>query len=131
MGWLDFLNKNSAAGVAGELLEKGADIIDRFVDSKPEKEARAMELVKMEYADRADARKNSGNYKPLIFVYAIVFLIAYIALTFYMIQIITQRAEMSDFAQTIISMLWGGLTAKINTIVDFLFGSSQETTTNK
>lgn len=126
--WLkDFISGNSVAGVATDLLDKGADIIDRFVDTKEEKAKRAMDLVKMEYEDRANARSNSGNYKPLIFVYAIVFLLAYIGLTVLMIGIVTKNNDMGEFAQTIISTLWGGLTAKINTIVDFLFGASQET----
>lgn len=125
MTWLTKLGGllfKSDEGIIGQL----ADVADKFIETKDEKRVFIEKGIERVFQDRKDARENSKNHKPLIFIYAIVFLVGYLGLTFFFLRMLFRGIELNDYAQTIIATLWGGFTAKINTIVDFLFGASEK-----
>lgn len=91
------------------------------------------EMYALEIDDRKDARAMYSNNNQLQKVYALVFLSAYVLLTLSVILMIYNTAakavHVPDWAIGTISTLFGGMSMKVSTINDFLFGSSyrQET----
>lgn len=125
MGLLDVFNIGKQAKETLEgAINSVANVADKFIETKEEKKAFIERQTDRIFEDRKNAREHGKDNKMLVKVFAITFLVAYVGLTFYLIFMISKSGELPDFAKTIISMLWGGLTAKINTIVDFLFGAS-------
>ena len=102
---------------------------DEFITTKEEKELLKLELEKLIYNDRADAREMYENNSSLQKVYAIAFLVFYTALTgalfFLVYSMVKKEFDMPDWAIAFISTMWGGMSAKVSTITDFLFGSSK------
>ena len=88
-----------------------------------------LDLARLEVEDRKSARKMYAKDNSLQFWFAVGFGVAYILLTMIFIwmswQIAVQGVEVGDFAVTLISTLFGAMSSKVNTITDFLFGSSQ------
>ncbi len=83
-----------------------------------------LEAYKIEVEDREGAR---GLYKEDAIIqkaFAVLFLIGYAFLSWYLLQLVTDKADMPELAQTLITMIWTGTSTKLNTIVDFLFGGS-------
>lgn len=112
----------------GEGLAKGvADIVDRFVDTKEDKREFFKELYKMEAEEKANARTMYGTDSSMQKVYAITFLIAYLALTAWLIYAIINGSieQVNQFETGLIGSIWGAMTSKVNTITDFFFGASE------
>jgi len=74
--------------------------------------------------DKASAREMFKANSSLQKVYAITFLIAYVALSTTLIIAALDKAEIADYAIALISSIFGAMTTKVGTITDFLFGSS-------
>ena len=53
-----------------------------------------------------------------------MFLIVYIGLSWYMLDILTENAKLPKLAETMITMIWTGTSTKLGTIIDFFFGGS-------
>lgn len=108
--------KSSQTGEVGDKLL--ADI-----ESIPESQLRVFE---MEVDDRKDAR---GLYSkdPLIQkIFAIVFLIGYGSLAWYMLKILSGKAVESELFKTMVTMIFTHTSTKLSTIIDFLFGGSMK-----
>lgn len=112
----------------GNPLRQVADVVDRFVDTKEDKYERFKEIYKMQAEDRANARNLYGQDSVVQKVYALVFLIAYICLTGYFIfwAFNHNTMELTDFQVSLISSVWGAMSAKVSTVTDFFFGSSDQ-----
>lgn len=127
MGFL----KNIFSGGSGvnDVLKTGKDIIDEIFTTKEEKAAAYQKLFDSTLADKQSARSMYEKDNILQKIYALVFLVAYIALTWVMIDMVyklsANQVTMSEFGNTFISTIWGGMSTKVSTITDFLFGSSQ------
>lgn len=108
-------------------LESAADIVDRFVETKEEKKEYLKEVWQMKVDEKNSARVLYGKDSIMQKLYAFVFLISYLSLTGWLIYAIVQGSikEVSQFETGLIGSIWGGFTAKINTITDFFFGSSE------
>lgn len=108
-------------------LESVADIVDRFVDTKEEKREFFKEVYDMHAKDRADARNMYSKNSLIQKIYAITFLVGYLGLTGWLLHsIITGSiAEINQFETGIIGSIWGAMSSKINTVVDFFFGASE------
>jgi hypothetical protein len=80
--------------------------------------------------DKKDARSLYKVDSSLQKVFAITFLSLYIVLSFvvlcglYLISI--QGLKLDNYVVSFVSTLHGGMSMKVGTIVDFLFGSSQQ-----
>lgn len=132
MSWI-----NKLIGTAGldKLIETLGKNIDRFVTTEKEKQElkRALEsdIRKYEIEILKDKQNARGMYKDdsrLQKVFALVFLIAYIVITGVMLWIFYQIAQgatdLPQWGVGFINMIFGAMSAKVNTITDFLFGSS-------
>ena len=105
------------------------DGIDTLFTSKEEKQQLLNELEEMNQRDRESARDMYKADSWLQKIYALVFLIGYMALTGYFLYFVHSMSggdvELPSWANTIISSIWGGITMKMSTITDFLFGGSK------
>lgn len=92
-----------------------------------EKEQQKLEEKKLAMSDRESARSMFKQDSWLQKVFAIVYLVAYIFLSWYIIDLIATGAlkDLTTFEAGFIGSIWGGMTAKLNTVTDFLFGGSQ------
>jgi len=59
-------------------------------------------------------------------IYAIVFLIGYLALSYYILQIYIGETQISEVGSNFIYAIWGGFSSTIAMITSFFFGSSAE-----
>ncbi|GAF05479.1 hypothetical protein [Saccharicrinis fermentans] len=117
-------SKLTNAGVA-ETLKEGTKLIDEIFTTKEEKLQGKMELFKMAVADRSSAREMYQNDSWLQKAFAIFFLIAWCGLTFIMLNyFIFQSIQLDDWQIAFVSSINGGISTKLSTIIDFLFGGS-------
>ena len=109
------------------MLKDVADVVDRWVDTKEDKREFFKELYKMEAEEKANARTMYGSDSSMQKVYAITFLIAYLALTAWLIYAIINGSieQVNQFETGLIGSIWGAMTSKVNTITDFFFGASE------
>ena len=118
----------------GELLkgeseknEEAKELLQEFELKKLEFE---QELKKLYLDDKKDARSLYKVDSSLQKVFAITFLSLYIILSFvvliglYLISI--KGLKLDNYVVSFVSTLHGGMSMKVGTIVDFLFGSSQQ-----
>lgn len=125
---LGFLGKLFSGGKnGGGILSEAADIVDRFVDTKADKFDRLTQLMKLQAEDRANARNLYGKDSSIQKIYAIIFLLAYVALTGYFIYWAfgNNNMELTDFQVSLISSVWGAMSTKVSTVTDFFFGASE------
>ena len=114
-------------GEGDGMIKSIADTVDRFVDTKEDKREFFKELYKMEAEEKANARTMYGSDSSMQKVYAITFLIAYLALTAWLIYAIINGniEDVNQFETGLIGSIWGGMTGKVGTITDFFFGASE------
>lgn len=108
-----------------------ADTVDRFSESKDEKRELFKEIYKLDAEERANARALYGQDSSIQKLFAIIFLLAYVGITGFMLWWAVNHAsmELSDFQITTLSTTFGAMSAKVNTITDFFFGSSDKANT--
>lgn len=117
-------SKLSNAGVT-ETLREGTKLIDEIFTTQEEKLQGKMELFKMAVADRSSAREMYANDSWLQKIFAIFFLLAWCALTTLMLKyFVFQSIDLQDWQIAFISSINGGISTKLSTIIDFLFGGA-------
>jgi hypothetical protein len=89
-----------------------------------------MEAEQKYFEDRASARDMYKADNSLQKVYAMTFLVGYILLTGVMLYFLmgwigAKEVNVPDWAVALISSIYGALSAKVGTVTDFYFGSSQ------
>ena len=89
-----------------------------------------MEAEQKYFEDRANARDMYKADNSLQKVYAMTFLVGYILLTGVMLYFLmgwigVKEVNVPDWAVALISSIYGALSAKVGTVTDFYFGSSQ------
>lgn len=114
-------------------LESVADVVDRFVDTKEDKYERFKEIYQMQAEDRANARNMYSADSSVQKVYALTFLLGYLGLTAWLMHAIITGdiKDVNQFETGMIGTIWGAMSAKVNTVVDFFFGSSDSKNDNK
>jgi len=116
-------DKKDGKGLISELAEN----IDRFVNTPEDKK----EVLKMAIEDRQNAREMYKNDSWLQKIFALVFLIIWALLLYIMFShFLTNTIKLDEWQIAFVNTMWGGISAKLSTIIDFLFGSSS-TQTNK
>ncbi len=122
-------NLITKVGGTDKLIDSIAGAADEFVLTKEEKAQLRLELEKLTYSDRADAREMYENNSSLQKIYALAFLFIYAVLTagliFLVYKLVKNGFALPDWSIALMSSIWGGISAKILTITDFLFGSSK------
>lgn len=124
MGWLTKLLGINKGGKS--LLGEAADVVDRFVDTKEDKREFFKEVYKLQVEEKNSARELYGKDSIMQKVYAGVFLVAYLGLTAWLVYAIINGSikDINQFETGMIGSVWGAMSAKVNTITDFFFGSS-------
>ena len=120
--------------VAGELLPDAGLLgaVSKMIDESkltPEDKAQAhaqlVELYNLEVEDRKSARLMYSSDSTVQKILATVFTIAYFALSFIMFKyFVEEDINLGEFEISFISTIFGAMSAKVNTVVDFFFGGS-------
>ena len=88
----------------------------------------ALEEQKLYLDDKADARQMYKEDNGLQKIFAIVFLCCYILLTILMLygfyKIGINEVEIQNYVVAFVTSVYTGMSMKVNTIIEFLFGSS-------
>jgi len=85
------------------------------------------EIFELEVEDRKSAREMYSDDASIQKILATVFTIAYFALSFIMFRyFVTGDINLGEFEISFISTIFGAMSAKVNTVVDFFFGGSHQ-----
>jgi len=88
----------------------------------------ALEEQKLYLDDKADARQMYKEDNGLQKIFAIVFLCCYISLTILMLygfyKIGINEVKIQNYVVAFVTSVYTGMSMKVNTIIEFLFGSS-------
>ena len=127
-------NYIAAVKNVGNLLKKESEKNEQAKELYQEFELKKLEfeqeLEKLYLEDKKDARSLYKVDNSLQKIFAITFLSLYIVLSFvilsglYLISI--QGLKLDNYVVSFVSTLHGGMSMKVGTIVDFLFGSSSD-----
>ena len=128
-------NYLGAISEVGEIITGKADANKN--DDKLNSLLYEFELSKVEFAleeqkpyldDKADARQMYKEDNGLQKIFAIVFLCCYILLTILMLygfyKIGINEVEIQNYVVAFVTSVYTGMSMKVNTIIEFLFGSS-------
>ena len=129
---------NIWGGLFGKVIESAEGILDEVITTKEEKETIKLELKKIlleaereafakEVEDRKDARSLYKDDALIQKILASLFTMGYFALSYTMFKyFVLHDVVLSDYEIGFISTIFGAMSAKVNTIVDFFFGGSSK-----
>jgi hypothetical protein len=129
---------NILGGLFGKVVENASSILDEVITTDEERDKAKLELEKVllsaereafnkEVEDRKDARSLYKDDAIIQKALAILFTAAYFGLSYVLFQyFILNELELSDYEIGFISTVFGAMSAKVNTIVDFFFGGSSK-----
>jgi hypothetical protein len=121
---MNLFRKLANAGTA-ETLKEGAKLIDEIFTTQEEKLQGKMELFKMAITDRDSARTMYAKDSWLQKIFALFFLLAWCGLTVLMLEyFIFNNIHLEDWQIAFVSSINGGISTKLSTIIDFLFGGA-------
>ena len=125
-------------GLFGKVVENAEGILDEIITTDEEREKVKLELKKImleaereaftkEVEDRKDARSLYKDDAFIQKILAALFTVAYFGLTYIMFRyFVLHSMELSDYEIGFISTVFGAMSSKVNTIVDFFFGGSSK-----
>jgi hypothetical protein len=127
---------NILGGILGKVVENAEGILDKVITTDKERDEAKLALKKLlldaereafakEVEDRKDARDMYKDDAIIQKILATLFTVAYFGLTYTMFRyFVLNELELSDYEIGFISTVFGAMSAKVNTIVDFFFGGS-------
>jgi hypothetical protein len=129
---------NLIGGLFGKVVENAEGILDKCITTDKERDAAKLAIKKLmleaekeafakEVEDRKSARDLYKDDAIIQKVLATLFTIAYFGITFVMFNyFVTESIDLGEFEISFISTIFGAMSAKVNTIVDFFFGGSSK-----
>ena len=129
---------NFLRGLFGKIVENAEGILDEVITTKEEKAQIKLELKKIlleaereafnkEVEDRKDARSLYKDDSLIQKILDTLFTAGYFILSYVMFQYFVLRdITFTDYEIGFISTIFGAMSAKVNTIVDFFFGGSSK-----
>jgi|TARA_R100000030_G_scaffold98370_1_gene88224 hypothetical protein len=129
---------NLLGGIFGKVVENAEGILDEIITTDEEREKVKLELKKImleaekesfakEVEDRKSAREMYKDDAIIQKILASLFTIAYFGITFVMFNyFVTKTIDLGEFEISFISTIFGAMSAKVNTIIDFFFGGSSK-----
>ena len=129
---------NFLSGIFGKVVESAEGILDEVITTEEEKEQIKLELKKIlleaereafnkEVEDRKDARSLYKDDSLIQKILATIFTAAYFVLSYVMFKyFVLHDVVLSEYEIGFISTIFGAMSAKVNTIVDFFFGGSSK-----
>jgi|TARA_Y100000289_G_scaffold41797_1_gene41435 hypothetical protein len=122
--------------LGGDFLNSVNKIVDNVVTSDEERKqldinlkqlikTHKKEMFELEVEDRKSARSMYSTDSGVQKILATIFTLAYFALSFVMFRyFVLGDLNLGEFEISFISTIFGAMSAKVNTIVDFFFGGS-------
>ena len=129
---------NLVGGLFGKIVDNAEGILDKVITTDKERDEAKLALKKLlldaekeAFAKEVEDRKSARDmYKDDAFiqkVLATLFTVAYFGITFVMFNyFVTKTIELGEFEISFISTIFGAMSAKVNTIIDFFFGGSSK-----
>ena len=129
---------NIFGGIIGKVVENAEGILDKVITTDKERDAAKLAIKKLmleaekeafakEVEDRKSARDLYKDDAIIQKVLATLFTVAYFGITFVMFNyFVTRSLELGEFEISFISTIFGAMSAKVNTIIDFFFGGSSK-----
>lgn len=127
---------NILGGILGKVVDNAEGILDKVITTDKERDEAKLQLRKIlldaekeafakEVEDRKSARDLYKDDAIIQKVLATLFTVAYFGISFVMFQHFVQGSiDMGEFEISFISTIFGAMSAKVNTIIDFFFGGS-------
>jgi len=127
---------NLVGGLFGKIVDNAEGILDKVITTDKERDEAKLALKKLlldaereafakEVEDRKSARDMYKDDAIIQKVLATLFTVAYFGITFVMFNyFVTKSIELGEFEISFISTIFGAMSAKVNTIIDFFFGGS-------
>ena len=129
---------NLIGGLFGKVVDNAEGILDKVITTDKERDEAKLALKKLlldaereafakEVEDRKSARDLYKDDAIIQKVLATLFTIAYFGITFVMFNyFVTKTIDLGEFEISFISTIFGAMSAKVNTIIDFFFGGSSK-----
>ena len=127
---------NLVGGLFGKVLDNAEGILDKVITTDKERDEAKLALKSImleaereafakEVEDRKSARDMYKDDAIIQKVLATLFTVAYFGITFVMFNyFVTKSIDLGEFEISFISTIFGAMSAKVNTIIDFFFGGS-------
>ena len=127
-----------ANGLFGKIVDNAEGILDKVITTDKERDEAKLaikrvllEAEKEAFAQEVEDRKSARDmYKDdalIQKILATLFTAAYFGLSFMMFRyFVMGDIEMGEFEISFISTIFGAMSAKVNTVVDFFFGGSSK-----
>jgi hypothetical protein len=124
--------------IFGKLFNSAEGILDEIITTDEERKELKIELKRIlleaereafakEVEDRKDARSLYKSDALIQKILATLFTAAYFSLTYIMFKyFVLHDVELSEYEIGFISTVFGAMSAKVNTIIDFFFGGSSK-----
>ena len=125
-------------GLFSTVVENAEGILDKVITTDKERDEAKLalkrllleaeqEAFKQEVEDRKSARDMYKDDAIIQKVLATLFTIAYFGLSFMMFRFfVLGEMNLGEFEISFISTIFGAMSAKVNTVVDFFFGGSSK-----
>ena len=125
-------------GLFGKVVENAEGILDKVITTDKERDEAKLalkrllleaeqEAFKQEVEDRKSARDMYKDDALIQKILATLFTIAYFGLSFMMFRFfVLGDIDMGEFEISFVSTIFGAMSAKVNTVVDFFFGGSSK-----
>ena len=129
---------NILGGLFGKVVENAEGILDKVITTDKERDEAKLaiksillEAEKEAFAKEVEDRKSARDmYKDdaiIQKILATLFTVAYFGLSFMMFRyFVMGDLELGEFEISFISTIFGAMSAKVNTVVDFFFGGSSK-----
>jgi len=128
--------QNILGGLFGKVLDNAEGILDKVITTDKERDEAKLaiksvmleaerEAFAKEVEDRKDARDLYKDDAVIQKVLATLFTVAYFGITYVMFNyFVNKTIDLGEFEISFISTIFGAMSAKVNTIIDFFFGGS-------
>jgi hypothetical protein len=129
---------NIIGGLFSKVVDNAEGILDKVITTDKERDEAKLALKQLlleaekeafakEVEDRKSARDMYKDDAIIQKVLATLFTVAYFGLSFMMFRFFVMgNLDMGEFEISFISTIFGAMSAKVNTVVDFFFGGSSK-----
>ena len=129
---------NLIGGLFSKVVDNAEGILDKVITTDKERDEAKLALKQLlleaereafakEVEDRKSARDMYKDDAIIQKILATLFTIAYFGLSFMMFRFFVMGdIDMGEFEISFISTIFGAMSAKVNTVVDFFFGGSSK-----
>ena len=129
---------NLVSGLFGKIVENAEGILDKVITTDKERDEAKLALKQLlleaereafakEGEDRKDARDLYKDDAIIQKILATLFTVAYFGLSFMMFRFfVLGDVNLGEFEISFVSTIFGAMSAKVNTVVDFFFGGSSK-----